>query len=517
MAETESRVSDEDDRRIVSGEGTRGPRAQRAVRVVAAAVAALALVVTGVVVWVGAQEPPVRTASAGFSFPNPLDPPDGHVAVPGPDGLALPGTVSWDAFLPQGIEPLPDGIWEQDLTGWALGVYRTYYDVRLRGEKDATLGETPQVLVLGSPEGELYQVLELPSEFDVQLLRWSAGETTVDAALWEQGTLALVKREPVGNLPYSLGAPHYVTLDLATGDMTASPLQQLSGPFVQFVGYGADGAQVWVSNSDAVFEGHSLGRRMHLETIEVDATYRRLGTFDSDVPSRWVHISPDGTRLSFEPWNVLYGEDREITVIDLATGVHHELPPLRHPSVAADADLRGCSTVGWYDDDHLIRTCLSASLGSYIWLVDAATGAPGQLLYEYTDRKQSHQERRTQPIDVLASGLLVQHADIFGGGDLCIRPLMLRDGVMEDVPLSRVVDGKEILTNGSVITSSRDTVYFYPFTDCGRSYVPGSLERYDDATGTFTTMLPPVVPPSDEHFFSMQWNVHALNSVVVGD
>ena len=101
--------------------------------------------------------------------PTPTPTPD-----PSPTFEPLPTKAQLDAGLGlPATSELPKGVWDQVGEGWALGIYQPRWTLDDQGN-DALLRQT---VVLASPGGDAYRVLELPKNQSVELVRWEPGAT----------------------------------------------------------------------------------------------------------------------------------------------------------------------------------------------------------------------------------------------------------------------------------------------------------------------------------------------------
>lgn len=283
------------------------------------------------------------------------------------DGVALPGRLTWHPVYPE-RKALPADIWERDLSGWALGVY----EVSIYGARGGIPETAPPIIALGSPDGELYQVLELPQEHDLEIVQWTGGDTAI-VALWPDGLYASM-RDPRG--PVEVSTPEYRVLDLRTGATAASAIDTLGDGFKRFVGWSSDGDEIWTIGSDYLYDDQRRTRQDESTAViawsdaeQARTLYERAGTLSPG----WVMLSPDGTRLLLPEYaDTVAGEPYRI--LDIASGETMAIPavaPFRFKDPKLYAE---CRPAGWHDDASFYVWCAKEYEVQAIWRVDAADG-----------------------------------------------------------------------------------------------------------------------------------------------
>lgn len=213
-------------------------------------------------------------------------------------------------------QPLPAGLLERTTPGWVLAVYRS--------QPYPGFDEEPVVVrhtvVLVSPAGERYRVVDLPPASSVQVVDWVAGATT-----------ALVHVvEPGGGAG---GAPRgRAVLDLRSGTVTAAGTD--SGAVGDtYLGRSAGGAEIWVSTTELTNDVHRVD----------DGGPQRIGVVGQwpsvDPTGRWLVATAPGTGSSAGSF----------TLLDLVG----DGGGARETGLAG----RGCDVVGWLDGADVLLVC----------------------------------------------------------------------------------------------------------------------------------------------------------------
>ncbi|WP_456786112.1 hypothetical protein [Cellulomonas sp. P5_C5] len=289
--------------------------------------------------WFGLQhddEP--RPAVTTTQSPSPTPTP-----VPSPSPTPTPPAVADDIL---GLPPtyaLPAGLLEQTTPGWVLSVYRS----TAAADPDVVVAHT---VVLSSPAGELYRVVDLPADAEVELLAWEAGTTS-----------AVVRLESTTT---SADSPRAI-LDLTTGAIS-DDTRGMSG-FPWFVTSTPTGAELWWDAHDA------MSMSGPLLTIVDDGAAEPVGEAVGELAvspaGRWAVTLPDA--------NLTDGPS--FALLDLSTGARSVR--------AVGADGRQCQVVGWLDDEALLMWCWDGSVG------DAWQTAAGPSLWRWgitTDQPAVH-------------------------------------------------------------------------------------------------------------------------------
>ena len=292
--------------------------------------ATAACAVLGVATWFGAngsrQEPAPAVSPTASSTPTPSPsaaPSSTPTSAPVADDiLGLPPTYA-----------LPAGLLEQTTPGWVLGIYASLpADFgEIEPGVDAVPNGAVNTVVLASPTGDLYRVVDLPEDTGVSLLRWDAGATT-----------AVVRIDWAGDL--GQGVEQRAVLDLVTGELTPTDLG-LTGSDVfpnQYVGQAADGAELWTqaASTDAIVSDlfRVAGDGSPPEPVGL-VGYQWL----LDPTGRWLVSNVPSGISAAEPFALLDVVDGGAT--EVAYGV---------PGQA-------CEMVGWLDPGELLAYCLDAA------------------------------------------------------------------------------------------------------------------------------------------------------------
>ena len=258
----------------------------------------------------GVQEPvPAVTPTPIVSTPAPSP-----TATPTPTPTAPPDEI---LGLPP-TRPMPPGMLESTTSGWALAVYRSS-----PGPVGEPVPPSAHAVVLASPDGELYHVVDLQTDLTVELVRWDPGATT-----------AIVRVDsPMG--VESDVSPRSI-LDLTTGAIVRDDRGFSNATYYQ--GTTATGAELWgqSASTDAYVS--------ELYVLEGDGAPVLLGYMGSslvlDPTRRWVvtpDLAHDGTTFAL------------IDVVEGGRTVHEfGLPGTR------------CDLVGWLDAGAVLAYCADA-------------------------------------------------------------------------------------------------------------------------------------------------------------
>ena len=298
----------------------RGVRFRRARRhTLEAGGATAACAVLGATTWFGLHRsdpaPAVTpTASATPSRTTSSATPTPTQAAVTDDILGLPPTFA-----------MPAGLLEQTTPGWVLSIYRSDVD----GTESRPVVHT---VVLSSPTGELYRVVDLPADDQVRLLAWKAGTTT-----------AVVSVEAPGSDDSARAI-----LDLTTGTITHD--DRVVGA-TWFVGTTATGAELWLDMPDS-----TLTTTGTLLTIEGKGAAEPAGEVVDDLAvdptGRWAVTLPDADTMTGPSFALLDLVDGGRSIRDVGVdGVE-------------------CYVVGWLDDQALLMWCWDGSAGDS-WSADS--------------------------------------------------------------------------------------------------------------------------------------------------
>jgi len=264
--------------------------------------------------------------------PTPTPTPD-----PSPTFEPLPTKAQLDAGLGlPATSELPKGVWDQVGEGWALGIYQPRWTLDDQGN-DALLRQT---VVLASPGGDAYRVLELPKSQSVELVRWEPGATK-----------ALVTIAPIRDGFTQQGVRGW--LDLRSGELTKDPgavgQKDSDGllPDLSFEGLDHRGNEVWF----ATYGLTGGGGPATLVVQKPDGTLVHRVDLVGDV-TFWGRslMDPSGRYLAAA------GHDqKEATydVVDLDTG--------KQAAHAYGVAGKFCAGVGWQSANDLLTRCRNDS------------------------------------------------------------------------------------------------------------------------------------------------------------
>jgi len=339
------------------------------------------------------------------------------------------------------VLPLPADVWDRAAAGWTLGIYRP-----VRPTDDGSVDVVRNTLVLASPTGERYRVLELPRDREVELVRWVAGQTralVTVAEVDESGT-----HDPVRGW-----------LDLRSGELRLDPgaVGTPDGECPAQISYeltDADGDEVWRVR----YCQTGGGGASELVVQQPDGTLvRRVALNDAsweapvDPSGRYVVTQPD------EP----AARDHEAVLVDLATETRTTLSFGVGPE-------RTCGFVAWRSEAALVVACRVA--GEPAWWESGVLLADDEL-WDVPVDGATPQLVRTLTADGPALALrpavgtgagLVLGTDVSGSASPEVEPPTCTAGLVE------------IGDDGSVTRSGRqDLAWVHPVavTDDGLRYV----------------------------------------------
>ena len=141
---------------------------------------------------ISATTSPSPSASPSITPSTSPSPSDTDAAWPG-----FTGGLTVDPHVPNAL-PISRGVWASAGPGWAVISYREAWT------KDDVDDRGPQVVYLVSPEGQRYELVNVPGD-TVAVLAWEAGATSVPVSVQPDG-------DP----------PHAGMLNLVTGEVTAT-------------------------------------------------------------------------------------------------------------------------------------------------------------------------------------------------------------------------------------------------------------------------------------------------------
>ncbi|MGY4644385.1 hypothetical protein [Cellulomonas sp. URHB0016] len=312
--------------------GTRRRRARR--HTVESVVGVAAAGVVGTAAWAGLRltTPPPAVTPTHSATPSASPTP-----APSPSASPTPtaATVAPDEI--EGLPPtraLPPGLLATTTSGWVLTTYRSTWASADASETEHVVGHT---VVLVSPTGDRYRVVDLPPEQSVTLVRWAAGATT-----------AVVLVHGVDEDGQGTGEVTREVLDLTTGTLTPEDfgdgVHAGRGYPPGYLGLTADGAELWTvaTSTDAVTS--DVYRRTDDGAVEMVGGMGTVALLD-----------PTGRRVVTEVW----GSQDRLALIDVVHGGSTEL----------DYGVPGmsCDVVGWAGTDSLLAVCTDPTTGDDLW------------------------------------------------------------------------------------------------------------------------------------------------------
>ncbi|GEM00316.1 hypothetical protein [Cellulomonas terrae] len=301
----------------------RSVRRRRTVRhsVQGLGVGAVAVAVAGAS-WFGLQrtDPPLPATTSTPSA----------TSSPAPSATTPTPTVVHDEIL--GLPPtrsLPPGLLEQATPGWVLATYHSVPAgaTELEPGVEGIPGGVVHTVVLVSPAGEMYRVVDLPLDMGVTILRWEAGSTT-----------AVVRIEWVGDL--GVGMESRAVLDLTSGTLTPTALGLFSSDYFpnMYVGDAADGVELWdeAASTDAIVS--------NLYRVRQDGS---APEFVGDIGFVWL-LDPTGRWLVSNGPEDLEAEEGFL-LLDVVDGGTTQL--------SYGVPGQRCDVVGWFDPGRLLAFC----------------------------------------------------------------------------------------------------------------------------------------------------------------
>jgi len=436
-----------------------------------------AVAVLGSATWFGLNADrgqPAPAVSPTVSTPTPSGSP-----TPAPTPSATATSVVLDE-LP-GLPPtqaMPAGLLEQTGPGWVLTIYES---------KPASFdgGDPPLVahtVVLVSPTGDRYRVVDLPLDQAVYLLRWDAGSTT-----------AVVSRSRMYD---DLDGDTRAVLDLTTGTMTATEVglsHYGGGPF--YVGRAADGAELWTTGTSTDSVTSDVYRRTD------DGSVTLVGGMGITAL-----LDPTGRWLVNEVWGsggTTFGEDVDrLALLDVVHGGSTEF----------DYGVPGksCAVVGWIEPGALLTVCSDPEqdgdpvpqMNATLFRLDVSDGSSHATeLKRYAD---------DEPDPVPWSGAALGDGRVaFSTGergyDGCMAGVEVWDGDRA-VPLQ---DGGDM---AFVKAAVGGVVYVEAAPSCQEA-LQTDLTAHDLASGSSTVLAPELAPTADV----AEWAVGLRTWAVAGD
>jgi hypothetical protein len=355
---------------------------------------------------------------------------------------------------------MPAGLLEQTGPGWVLTTYRSTPQVVTADDVPAPVVHT---VVLVSPTGDRYRVVDLPLDLRVSLLHWDAGSTTALVATQsDQG-------DPAGEAPRAV-------LDLATGQITTStddlPASfRTPGATPQYLGRAQDGAELWTVSTG--------GNGSDLYRIVDGAAPRRVAAIGGrsvlDETGRWLAAEAPGAS----------GPGTSFVVVDAVTGAVAE-----H---SYGVDGKACDVVGWTGTTSLLATCSDPStadgsehLNSVLIHVDLSAGRTTPVGPFAADEALPWSWRGVELPDGALAVAMVDHEGT------CAQGVSRWDG-QALVPLPGVGGGEG---SWDVSGSGGGVLYLDAYTYCDGS-VGRRLVAYDVAAGSSVELAPAPLPTGD--------------------
>ncbi|GIG20690.1 hypothetical protein Cch01nite_14140 [Cellulomonas chitinilytica] len=427
-------------------------RRKRAVRrtLQSGGVAALAVVLGGAS-WFGLrghEEP--APALTPTSSPTPSATPS-----PTPSATAAPVVLDEIPGLPP-TQALPPGLLERTTPGWVLTIHRPEVPWDGRGLQPGPVRHT---VVLVSPTGDRYRVVDLPLDRSVTVLHWDAGSTTAVVTIFGTGGLAE-------------GSEARAELDLTTGTLTPTPVdlgEYAGGP--HYVGLAADGAELWSTATSTDAYTADVYRRTDDGTLELVGGMGMLAVLDAE--GKWL-ATDDGLDGGFAILDVVHGGRTELDF-----GV---------PG-------RSCDVVGWAEARSLLALCADADpegmdypprRNATLYRVDVS-GASTR-----TTELQRFPDDEPYPAMWRGSSLgdgRVAFEMVSRGGDACLAGTSLWDGARV-VPLQ---DGGDTMFSTAAVGGVVFVAAQPSCQEAGRT----DLTAYDLASGSSVVLAPEPAPTVD--------------------
>lgn len=259
-----------------------------------------------------------------------------------------------------GLTPMPQAtpdLIASTRPGWALLVFAPLH---LSGSIDVPGTRLANALLLISPEGQRYHVIDLPAP--LRLGRWTAGSHVADVLVYVNGDLD--------------GAVTWQRLDLITGQFTVGPSNPM-GSGHDVLGWSSGGRPVTI----AITPSGSGQVQVHYRMVEFDASTSVLAkqTISQDAYGfMGARLDPTGSSLYIGS-----ADHRSYSVIDLASGGRSEKTfGVGQP----------CYALSWLDRRYLLAVCgtpdsqglgdlsFDAASRAGIYQIDALEGGPPKLV-----------------------------------------------------------------------------------------------------------------------------------------
>ena len=328
-------TADDSDRVAHLRTAVRRRRATRAT-VRSTSVACVAVVV-GAVGWLVAprlDDPaPAHTPSPSVSTANPTPT---ATPTPTPSPTVAPATV----VLP-GLPPMPaatPGLLASTSPGWVLFRYAGPVPASAGdGPEDGVPPQTVNALVLASPEGERFHVVDLAPGTDIAIDRWVAGSTTADVTAWSGENRA------------------WGTVDLITGEVATIPTDTTAST----VGWTRAGERVTVTGT----VGDGLRT---VVVIDRTGATRSIGAEAGVQDASDVAVDPSGRQVLLHDRT----EPAVALVVDLLTDGSRAVG--QWPSSPAP-----CFVVSWIDDEDVLVRCTDGIDRPTFWRVDTSPAGAG--------------------------------------------------------------------------------------------------------------------------------------------
>ncbi|WP_421735644.1 hypothetical protein [Cellulomonas sp.] len=269
---------------------------------------------------------PTTTAPAPTSPPAPS--PSATAATEPAASVQVPGVPT--------LTPAPDGLLDRTGPGWVLANFRPQ---TLQHAYEDGLVEA-NVLVLISPTGERYRLVDLPLDEDVLLATWTPGSAT-----------AVVTTGPGG-------PAHRAVVDLRTGTVTVDDRGMPAG--LGYLGRAGDGSELWTQTGS-----DGAGAATSLYAVGATGPGRLLS--DDAPDASGALVDPTGEWLAVAYDTRFATSTAGVAVYDIARGAFVWRP------VGAGT----CEPVAWLDGRHLLVRCTQSEGGSgasVLYLLDARFG-----------------------------------------------------------------------------------------------------------------------------------------------
>lgn len=405
--------------------------------------------------------------------------PTPSVSAPAPTPTAEPTVVPDDVLgLPPTL-PLPPGLLERTTPGWVLSVYASeaYSADAVENGVDTIPAFVEHTVVLASPTGELYRVLDLPQAMGVRLLHWVAGATTA--------TVSVDWQEDLGQ-----GVVPRAELDLTTGTITPRPVGTTEwgeDASWYFDGVAADGSELWYTptSTDAATSA--------LYSVSQDGAARPLADLGYTMlldPTGRRGVTPDVVG-PVNGWTSF----RVVDVLDGGATAHEFGVPGKT-----------CDVVGWLDPDALLALCLAADYRRWSTEpsglsegADWAAADPSMYRIDLSTQQRTLLARLTQanPLPWTWSGTWLRAGQVVYSGsaaslhdpDSCATGAYVWEGgastLLQDMGVGMDNTFRSTLAGDRLLVQSRPA--------CSGDAQPATVTAYSLLSGASTVLLP--APP----------------------